>query len=334
MNQENKPLVTAVIPVYNHEQYVVESIRSVIDQTYSNIELIVINDGSKDGSHERCLTLAEECRQRFVRFEYINRANIGLSATLNEALSMARGTYFTALASDDIALPRKVEVLVNALEERGPSCAAAFGDALFIDSAGNQFHLDKNGRSVEDGSGEALGTFFEWYTREQRFSYKEEEFGTYRTLIEGNYLPAMSNVMRTAAIVEAGGWTQGNVLEDWEMWLKLSKRYRFCYVDESLALYRSHEHNTAKNQTLVIRASLQLIEREGDYCRRNGMKTLWSALYNERGYRILQSREIPFRTKLSLLERTDKMSLAIFMIQSVPGKALRRLGRFIGGRPE
>jgi alpha-1,3-rhamnosyltransferase len=330
MNQEDKPLVTAVIPVYNHEPYVVESIRSVINQTYRNIELIMINDGSKDGSHDKCLTLVEECKRRFVRFEYIYRENIGLSATLNEALSMAKGAYFTALASDDVALPRKVEVLVDALEAKGPVYAAAFGDALFINSAGTKLCLDKSGRTVEDESGEASVTFLEWYTRERRFSYKEEDFGAYRTLIESNYLPAMSNVLRTAAISEAGGWTRGNALEDWEMWLKLSKRYKFCYVDEPLALYRSHEHNTAKNQALVIRAALRLIAREGEYCRTNGMDALWRRLYYERRYRFLRDRGVPFWTRLSLLERKDKRSLALFIIQSAPGKALRRLGRYIG----
>ena len=96
MNQDNMPLVTAVIPVYNHEKYVVESIRSILNQTYQNIELIVINDGSKDRSHQMILPLVEECRQRFVRFEYINRENIGLTATLNQALAWATGDYLSA----------------------------------------------------------------------------------------------------------------------------------------------------------------------------------------------------------------------------------------------
>lgn len=81
MTQDNMPLVTAVIPVYNHEKYVAESVRSILDQTYRNVELIIINDGSKDRSHEVVLSLVDECKQRFVRFEYINRENRGLSAT-------------------------------------------------------------------------------------------------------------------------------------------------------------------------------------------------------------------------------------------------------------
>src|SRR5665213_2465623 len=99
MNEENMPLVTAVLPVYNHERYVVESIRSILNQTYRDVELIIINDGSKDRSHEMILTIVDECEQRFVHFEYIDRENKGLSATLNEALKIAKGKYFTVLAS-------------------------------------------------------------------------------------------------------------------------------------------------------------------------------------------------------------------------------------------
>ena len=154
MNQDNTPLVTAVIPVYNHEKYVVESIRSILNQTYQNIELIVLNDGSKDRSHQMILPLVEECRRRFVRFEYINRENIGLSATLNQALAWARGEYFSALASDDAALPEKFEVLVAALEAKGPTYAAAFGNAWFIDDAGQRISLDKDDRISEPANSE------------------------------------------------------------------------------------------------------------------------------------------------------------------------------------
>ena len=143
MKAEGSPLVTVVIPAYNHERYVVDAIRSIINQDYGNVELIIINDGSRDGTHEKIAGLVGVCTKRFARFEYINRANIGLSATLNQALSMARGTYFSALASDDIAYPNKIRLLVNVLETNGPAFAAAFGNARFIDI---------NGRDIKRGN--------------------------------------------------------------------------------------------------------------------------------------------------------------------------------------
>ena len=101
MNQSNQPLVSVVIPCYNHEQFVQDCIQSVIDQTYQNIELIIIDDGSKDGSVEKIQEMIPACQERFIRFEFRYRPNKGLSATLNEALDWCEGIYFSALASDD-----------------------------------------------------------------------------------------------------------------------------------------------------------------------------------------------------------------------------------------
>jgi len=111
---KRQPLVTAVIPVYNHEKYVIESIRSIVGQSYDNIELIVINDGSTDHSHELILTIVEECKQRCRRFEYINRDNIGLSATLNQALDMACLLYTSqGPHSNRLSLPLDIEGVLS-----------------------------------------------------------------------------------------------------------------------------------------------------------------------------------------------------------------------------
>jgi len=242
MGQDKLPLVTAVVPVYNHEKYVIDSVRSIIRQSYPNIELIIINDGSTDHSHEMVLTLIAECERRFVRFEYINRDNMGLSATLNQALYISEGKYFGPLASDDIILPDKFSCLVEAMESGEDTCAGVFGNASFMDEHGRTMYLDAEGKLQEVKSEKTYSTFLDFYTRETNFNYKTD-FWTYRTLLGGNYLPAMSGLLKTASIKEVGGWTVGNVLEDWEMWLKLSKQHKLSFIDKTVALYRIHGNN-------------------------------------------------------------------------------------------
>ena len=96
-------LVSIIIPSYNHERFVCDSIRSVIDQSYQNIELIVIDDGSTDSSVEKIQGLIPLCEKRFIRFEFRHRPNKGLSATLNEALEWTQGEYFSSLASEIVS---------------------------------------------------------------------------------------------------------------------------------------------------------------------------------------------------------------------------------------
>jgi len=326
VNQEDMPLATAVIPVYNHEKYAIESIRSIVSQTYRNIELLVINDGSKDGSHEQVLSLAEECRRRFVRFEYINRENIGLSATLNQALSIAKGKYFTILASDDIAFPEKIELLVNALETKGPSYAAAFGNALFIDDKGCDISLVKGGNISGIRSNGEVNNCLDYYMGSRRFNYRGADFGTYETLIAGNYLPSMSNIIRTSAIFEVGGWTEGNIMEDWEMWLKLARTYKFFYIDRPVAYYRWHALNTAKTTVNgLTHASLLVLNGEKAFCSMNNLLPQWNTTRNSLVFNLLRKKNVPLSAKLSLLMSSDMASLARSIV--------RRLRQVYGEMP-
>lgn len=320
MQQGSMPLVTAVIPVYNHEKYVAESIRSTIDQSYPNIELIVINDGSKDRSHEMVLTLVDECKQRFVRFEYINRENRGLTATLNQALTMSEGKYLALHASDDMILPDKYSCLVEALESIEEDYAGAFGNASFIDQQGREIYPDAGGRLLHKKSDETYSNVLDFYTRDRDFDYRAE-FGTYRTLVAATYLPTLSSLLKTAKIKEVGGWTAGSVLEeDWEMWLKLSKQHRFLFIDRILAAYRLHGKNsldTMKPQ--LLQASLTLLLREREYCARNGLTRVWKDSFYGRLYWVLRYGNAPIKEKLNELKRlelADVFSIPVFLAKT------------------
>lgn len=328
MNTDNTPLVTAVIPIYNHEQYVVESIRSILDQTYPNIELIILNDGSTDRSHEMVLTCIEECKQRFVRFEYINRENIGLSATLNQALGMARGVYFSALASDDVASPEKIQMLVDALEEKGTTYAAAFGNASFINGSGQEVELMLNGAIRRIYNKNSSQTFLDFYTKRLNFDYRSEVFGTYRTLLAANYLPAMSNIVRTKAIQEVGGWTDGNILEDWEMWLKLSKQSKFLYVDQLLALYRLHGLNSWSTMThKFVSSSLALILKEKVYCSQNCLMSSWEDSLNSQFFVLFRKGMFLLNRNMVPLKSFDALSFFLFSMRKVGTKAREVVSR-------
>lgn len=268
--------MSVCIPAYNHEKYIAETIESVINQDYMNLELIIINDGSKDKTDEVIKKYEQKCQKRFVRFEYRNRENKGLSATLNEMVQWSKGKYFTACASDDMFLSTKVSLLVNSLEKLSEDYAVAFGNAIFIDDNSNEIYIDVNtgGLSRQE---EGTKFFLDFQVLQRNCDLKiGKNFGSYETLLIGNYLPAMSFLIKLDKIKEVGAWTSGNTIEDWEMWLKLSKNYKFAYIDEPVALYRWHENNTVKTMKFeLIRDSIKLLENDKSYALHKGYENVF-----------------------------------------------------------
>jgi glycosyltransferase involved in cell wall biosynthesis len=104
------PLVSVILPVYNAETYIAEAIESILTQSYKNLELILINDGSTDRSLDIMQSYAD------IRIQIISRENRGLVASLNEGIMKAKGKYIARMDADDISLPKRFEEQVAFLE--------------------------------------------------------------------------------------------------------------------------------------------------------------------------------------------------------------------------
>ena len=122
----NKKLVTVIMPVYNGLPYVIEAIESVLNQTYENIEFIVINDASNDG------TLEELSKYESKLTLISNSDNLGIYGTMNRGIELANGEYIAIYHADDIYLPTIVEKEVEFLETY-PDCGAVFCADIFVD---------------------------------------------------------------------------------------------------------------------------------------------------------------------------------------------------------
>lgn len=216
----DKPLISIVIPSYNHERYIQGCINSVIKQDYENIELIIIDDGSSDKSVEKIREMVSACEKRFVRFCFRTRHNIGLSATLNEATEWCRGSYYSAIASDDVLLPNKTSALLRYLEE-DKDLAGVFCGYYVIDS---------NGKVID-----------KIQPREEFYSF--DDIATWRS----NIL-APTQLLRLENVRRVGGYPDNLYIEDWYMWLALAEKgYRLRVVEALLVGYRQHEGNCSSN---------------------------------------------------------------------------------------
>lgn len=219
----DQPLVSVVIPCYNHEQFVQDCIQSVIDQTYKNIELIIIDDGSNDGSVAKIEEMIELCKERFTHFEFRHRPNKGLSATLNEALEWCRGKYFAAIASDDILLKEKTKNQFDFIENHS-NCVAVFGGVHIINSE------NKVIRSIIDP--------LKKYTFNEIFMHQHN-------------LPAPTAFILRESLIKAGGYDSSIKIEDWYMWLRISQLGDIFYLPQVFSCYRDHQDNISKNNKLM-----------------------------------------------------------------------------------
>ena len=249
------PLVSVCIPAYNHEKYVERTIRSIIAQTYKRLELIVIDDGSKDNTWNIIQGLKGECEARFERVVFETQPNSGTCVTVNRLFSCAGGKYVYLIASDDESLSTAVEKLYTAM--LSGDCVLAVGDNYIIDDNSNRVAWDDNQNIVPLEAGK-YKTFKEFFSRDQNKSRWGSEFGSYSSLIHGNYIPN-GYLIRKSSIAEFGGCTPSAPLEDWYMHLQLSKRGRFVFVDEPLFNYRWHGGNTAANHKRMVEMSAKTL---------------------------------------------------------------------------
>lgn len=230
---ENSPLVSVVIACYNHENFVQDCINSIINQTYQNIELIIIDDGSSDSSVEKINELLGICYERFVRFEFRYRPNKGLTSTLNEALIWCRGEYYCPFASDDIMVGNRIFLQLEYLK-KNDQCAGVFGAYEVIDEHGTVCDLRKK-------------------------SKRKYEF---RDIYQHNHeLPAPTQLLKMSVIKEVGGYADNIIIEDWYMWLKISKLgYSLDYLDILFVKYRKHDSNISNKLGLILQERLRVIE--------------------------------------------------------------------------
>lgn len=235
MNKE-MPLVSIVVPCYNHEVYIKDCIQSIIQQTYENIELIIIDDGSSDTSFSKIKELNDLCKERFTRFELRSRPNKGLSATLNEAIDWCEGEYYCVIASDDQMLAHKTTIQVDFLEKNN-NYVAVFGGVINIDQHSNMLSI---------------------------VSPKQKAYNHRDIMLHQHNLPAPSQLIRLKALKKTGGYIPGLVIEDWYMWLTLSRDNDLYLLDTIVCKYRKHHSNTSNNLALMQEERINVLKHFKD----------------------------------------------------------------------
>ncbi len=253
-----QPLVSVLIPSYNHEKYVQETIRSVINQTYPNIELIVIDDGSTDSTYSKIQEMEAECKQRFVNFHYETKQNEGTCVTFNKLIMQSRGEYIYIIASDDTAKPMAIEKEVDFLSSN-PDYALVVGDNEFIDSESRKCYWDTDRNLVYNHEEAVYLSFKPFLEKRSNIDFCSENFGSYETLRYRNYIPN-GYLIRKSIFDKTGLYTKEAPLEDYYIMLQISKYAKMKFLNEILFSYRWHENNSIKNRDKMIADFMQTKE--------------------------------------------------------------------------
>lgn len=235
-------LVSVIIPAYNHEQYIQESIKSVINQTYKNIELIVIDDGSKDSTWQKICEMQSECEKRFTRTILKTKENEGIAETLKQLHTLTSGEYVIIQSSDDIMKPSSIQKFVDFLNNNEDYALVTCNNE-FIDKTGRICYWDKKRNIVYDENEAKYKTFADFLQQCCHFKFTSKKFGTYDSLYRNNYIPN-SYLVRKSIFSKIKPYTKEAPLEDYFLMLQISKYSKMKYLDEILFSYRIHDSNT------------------------------------------------------------------------------------------
>lgn len=248
---ESQPLVTVIIASYNHGPYIEQSIQSVMDQTYPNIELLVVDDGSTDDSVERIQRMQERHD-----FDFRVQQNQGLTNTLNGAIARAKGSLIVPFGSDDIMLPERIDVQVNYLYDK-PEVGICAGNIELIDAEGNLYPEKRQRRDVP---------------------FRRLDFDD-MFLERKPYPPATTLMIRREALDKVGGFDPSIRLEDLYIELKITHAgYFIDGLNVVMAQYRKHATNSYKNHRFMIDSILRIYAQYRDH-----------PLYDEVRYKFLNS---------------------------------------------
>ena len=278
----NSPLVSILIFSYNHDKYIKECLDSILEQNYENIELIIIDDFSQDNTWSIIQSYKEKSKKRFKRINFLKKnSNMGVIDSINTGVKMALGEFIFMCASDDkLSSESTIIKLVNTIkklpEEYGVLCC----NNLIIDIDSNQCYWDKNLKIVYNKNKTVFTTFADFLQNENPdIDFSTDDFGSYETILRGNYI-CNGFLVKSLCLKELLP-LKNDSLEDWQIHLSISKKYRYKYLDEILFSYRWHDSNSIKNHAKIFERELSACLAEKEYCQQNGLSELWFQRYSE-----------------------------------------------------
>ena len=238
------PNISILIPCYNHQQYVAECVESIWNQNYRDVEIIAIDDGSRDNSWEILIDLSKRSPVPMIISRH---ANMGAPRTLNRALAKASGAYVCVIASDDVYRPGVFEQYASVLDGN-PIIKAIYANGRYMSEGGissDRVHPDRIVSRLKQSSREVLDYLLEYVPRpllNQCAIYDREMLTSFE------------------------GWDEELLLDDWPLNIRVfnyivSNRFAHYYLDLDVVNYRMHGANLSKSEAKMHAAVNEVIDK-------------------------------------------------------------------------
>ena len=283
------PLVSIICLCYNHSKYVIESIESVLAQSYANIELIVVDDASNDNSQSVIRAFVD----KNIRIKFIPLTNnIGNCQAFNIGWQASSGDYVIDLAADDLLLPERVSQGVDCLLAQGSNFGVHFGDASIIDAHGNLLaeHLTSS-----------------------YFQDKVPEGILFSTLLSKYFINPATMMYSKPLLDYLGGYDESLAYEDFDLWVRSSKKFKYCYSNKILVAKRSivgsHGNKQYRPGSKMLKSTFRVCEKAFALCE------------NNQDYQALLIR-IKYEMKMALLSLNWSVARNFYRLQR---QALKKL---------
>ena len=217
VQEVSNPKVSVCIPAFNQARFLPAAVESVLAQTWANLEILIVDDGSSDGTLEIAHACAATYPHRITVLTHPGHRNLGPSATVNLGLRKSTGTYCSLIGSDDIFYPHKTEQQVRYLE-RHPEVDAVYSPAQCIDTEGRVMAQRLGGKLAPGEAG-------------------------VEKLIRANRIPDMTVLFRRSCRERIGPHNDNLVYGDWEFWIRVWAQTKMAFSDKPLVNYRIHHSN-------------------------------------------------------------------------------------------
>ena len=221
------PVVSVVLTSYNHRKYIAEAIESILNQSYERLEVIIVDDGSRDGSADVI------SKFRDPRIKFLQIPNLGPSEAMNAGVLESKGEYVALMTSDDRSAKQRIEKQMAVISEKGPDTVVFTWVTLIGEKGKRIYSREIDSGTVFNVANRSRGEILKWF------------------FLKGNFLCGPSVLINRENLLKLS--SNGSInsqylyqLQDLHLWIRLVSRYEFYIVEEPLFEFRMHGNNLSE----------------------------------------------------------------------------------------